>query len=105
MPACSIPRRQSVRQLSRHIVSDRAFVVVFAVTVHSDTANMLGFHRRTRSLIPVKDLAKYDKVPTGDEEEDVYGMEAIPTHEMPQVADKTQHRQLLLVYLVFLAEA
>jgi hypothetical protein len=66
---------------------------------------MLGFHRRTRSLIPVKDLAKYDKVSMVEEEEELYDIEVIPTHEMPEVADKSRQRQLWLVYLVFLAEA
>lgn len=58
-------------------------------------------------MIPVKDLAKYDKVSMveEEEEEDLYDLDAIPTHEMPEVADRSQQRQILLVYLVFLAEA
>ncbi|KAL6711830.1 hypothetical protein ACN47E_002873 [Coniothyrium glycines] len=66
---------------------------------------MLGFHRRTRSLIPVKDLAKYDKVSMVEEEEHLFEPDTIPTHEMPELAEKPGQRQLLLVYLVFLAEA
>lgn len=40
-----------------------------------------------------------------EEEEELYDIEVIPTHEMPEVADKSRQRQLWLVYLVFLAEA
>lgn len=64
---------------------------------------MLGFHRRTRSLIPVKDLAKYDKVPqieitqVGDEELD---MDVLPAGN-----GKENMRQLTLVYIMLLAEA
>lgn len=64
---------------------------------------MLGFHRRTRSLIPVKDLAKYDKVALVDEteaEEDGYELDIAPE---PQTKDR--RRQLALVYVIFLAEA
>ncbi|KAF2635296.1 MFS general substrate transporter [Massarina eburnea CBS 473.64] len=67
---------------------------------------MLGFHRRTRSLIPVGELGKYDKVPLEEEETDVEDT----TYEMeldsaPQTQNKARQRQLILVYLLFLAEA
>jgi len=61
---------------------------------------MLGFHRRTRSLIPVKDLNKYDvKVDfyAAEEEDDCL--------EMAQDPPKADQRQLTLIYIVFLAEA
>lgn len=68
---------------------------------------MLGFHRRTRSLIPVKDLAKYDKVPLNEqeelfpaEEEEVMGL-----HRVTDDTIKQKNRQLMLVYLIFLGEA
>ena len=64
---------------------------------------MLGFHRRTRSLIPVKDLGKYDKVEMieeerglGDEVDCEMGMEA---------PAKAHQKQLTLIYIIFLAEA
>ncbi|KAF2729674.1 MFS general substrate transporter [Polyplosphaeria fusca] len=62
---------------------------------------MLGFHRRTRSLIPVKDLAKYDKIALDEEEveEELQGVE-----ELEPVV-KADHKQLTLVYIIFLAEA
>jgi hypothetical protein len=70
---------------------------------------MLGFHKRTRSLIPVKELAKYDVVPV---EEELYGYESESEEELEkQSTDATdmtatpRRRQLLLVYLVFFAEA
>ena len=72
---------------------------------------MLGFHKRTRSLIPVKELAKYDVVPV---EEEMYGNESESESEEElekqntDASDSTTHsrrRQLLLVYLVFFAEA
>jgi hypothetical protein len=70
---------------------------------------MLGFHKRTRSLIPVKELAKYDVLPA---EEELYGYESESEEEMErQSTDATnpisnkQRRQLLLVYVVFFAEA
>ncbi|KAF2626886.1 MFS general substrate transporter [Macroventuria anomochaeta] len=70
---------------------------------------MLGFHKRTRSLIPVKELAKYDVVPV---EEEMYGYESESEEELEKqntdALDPTTHsrrRQLLLVYLVFFAEA
>ncbi|KAH7123921.1 major facilitator superfamily domain-containing protein [Dendryphion nanum] len=66
---------------------------------------MLGFHRRTRSLIPVGDLAKYDKVPT---QEVVYADEdelEFDTTAAPEGVIKERKTQLTLVYVVFLAEA
>lgn len=65
---------------------------------------MLGFHRRTRSLIPVKELGKYDKVPQQEEayveEEEVESYDSVT-----DAGNKARTRQLMLVYLVFLAEA
>jgi hypothetical protein len=66
--------------------------------------NMLGFHRRTRSLIPVKELGKYDKVPL-EEQEEQYVEEELEIHDVTDAKDKSRSRQLMLVYLVFLAEA
>jgi hypothetical protein len=67
---------------------------------------MLGFHRRTRSLIPVKDLGKYDKVPLEDEETDVESnVDEMESEIMADGPSKAHRRQLLLVYLVFIAEA
>jgi hypothetical protein len=68
---------------------------------------MLGFHKRTRSLIPVKELAKYDAVPV---EEEMYGYENEGEEELekPDTDVSTTYSrrgQLLLVYLVFFAEA
>jgi len=64
---------------------------------------MLGFHRRTRSLIPVKELGKYDKVPACEEE--IYVEEQEESYYGGEVKDRSRGRQLMLVYLVFLAEA
>jgi hypothetical protein len=67
---------------------------------------MLGFHRRTRSLIPVKELGRYDKVPM--QEEELYVDEEEVEKERYDVTDennKSRGKQLMLVYLVFLAEA
>jgi tetrahydromethanopterin S-methyltransferase subunit A len=66
---------------------------------------MLGFHRRTRSLIPVKDLGKYDKVAMVVEEEERDGEEEMECYSAPDGADKSRRTQLILVYLIFLAEA
>jgi hypothetical protein len=67
---------------------------------------MLGFHRRTRSLIPVKDLGKYDKVAMiEEEEEEQYVEEEMESPSAPDGADMSQRMQLILVYLVFAAEA
>ncbi|KAF2025821.1 MFS general substrate transporter [Setomelanomma holmii] len=64
---------------------------------------MLGFHRRTRSLIPVKELGKYDKLPVVEQE--LYAEEETESYTTPDVMDKPRSRRLMLVYLVFLAEA
>jgi hypothetical protein len=73
---------------------------------------MLGFHRRTRSLIPVKDLAKYDVVPAEEdqyeeEEKELFAddQDQILDDEAAQGATKLRQRQLLLVYIVVFAEA
>ncbi|KAF1836705.1 MFS general substrate transporter [Decorospora gaudefroyi] len=66
---------------------------------------MLGFHRRTRSLIPVKDLGKYDKVALVEEKEEQYAEEETESHDAPDGTDASRRTQLLLVYLVFIAEA
>lgn len=66
---------------------------------------MLGFHRRTRSLIPVKDLAKYDKVAEEEEEEEMSEDGETLVDEVSEAAEKTRGRQLVLIYVVFLAEA
>jgi hypothetical protein len=66
---------------------------------------MLGFHRRTRSLIPVKELGKYDKVPVQEEEEELYVEEETESYDVVDGQDKSRGRQLMLVYFVFLAEA
>lgn len=68
---------------------------------------MLGFHRRTRSLIPVKDLAKYDKVPLEEEVEELFDMEEgeLDTDIASKATIKSRGRQLMLVYVIFLAEA
>lgn len=65
---------------------------------------MFGFHRRTRSLIPVKDLGKYEKVSAIEneemmmEEEDDYDTETTES-------TGTNHTQLTWIYVIFLAEA
>ncbi|EAT77476.1 hypothetical protein HBH56_212670 [Parastagonospora nodorum] len=66
---------------------------------------MLGFHRRTRSLIPVKELGKYDKVPAQELEEELYAEEEADNFDIASGQDKSRSRQLMLVYIVFLAEA
>lgn len=68
---------------------------------------MLGFHRRTRSLIPVKDLGKYDKVSTVEDEDmgDQQTQEEMENYSTPQVMDGSRRTQLILVYIVFAAEA
>lgn len=67
---------------------------------------MLGFHRRTRSLIPVKDLAKYDLVSIEEEDEEQYdGGEVADFCSASEATNKSRSRQLMLVYLVFFAEA
>ncbi|KAH9873614.1 hypothetical protein IAQ61_004238 [Plenodomus lingam] len=68
---------------------------------------MLGFHRRTRSLIPVKDLAKYDQVLAVEEKED----EELLARDDPymqstlDISDRSRSWQLVLVFLIFFAEA
>jgi hypothetical protein len=66
---------------------------------------MLGFHRRTRSLIPVKELGKYDKVAVEEMDEELYVEEEADDYNVMDGHDKSVSRQLMLVYLVFLAEA
>jgi hypothetical protein len=67
---------------------------------------MLGFHRRTRSLIPVKELGKYDKVPMQEEEQMMpLEVEEEESFNYTGGEERGRRRQLLLVYLVFLAEA
>lgn len=63
---------------------------------------MLGFHRRTRSLIPVKDLGKYDKVEMIEEPELDDEVDCEMGMETPA---KTHQKQLTLIYIIFLAEA
>lgn len=63
---------------------------------------MLGFHKRTRSLIPVKDLGKYDKVAMVEEEDQEVAEELENTLDG---ADMSQRGQLVMVYLIFFAEA
>jgi len=65
---------------------------------------MFGFHRRTRSLIPVKDLGKYDRVELSEDEEEEQEQEA--EYEMAVEAPvNMKQRQLTLIYVIFLAEA
>ncbi|KAF1951863.1 MFS general substrate transporter [Byssothecium circinans] len=67
---------------------------------------MLGFHRRTRSLIPVGDLGKYDELPFEDQETDVESnVDEMELKGVSEPSNKARQRQLTLVYLVFLAEA
>lgn len=53
-------------------------------------------------MIPVKELGKYDKVPS---QEEVYVEEESGRYDGMDGGDKSRSRQLMLVYLVFLAEA
>jgi hypothetical protein len=68
---------------------------------------MLGFHRRTRSLIPVKDLAKYDKLQMQDEDEmELQIQDSEGEFDIASKAtSKRRHRQMTLIYVIFLAEA
>ncbi len=61
---------------------------------------MMGLHRRTRSLIPVKDLDKYEK-----KTEVVY--QKSEEEEYPTIMDvpKVSQTQLTVIYILFLAEA
>jgi hypothetical protein len=58
-------------------------------------------------LIPVKDLAKYDKVPMEEEVEEQLDMEegGLDTDITSKATIKSRGRQLTLVYVIFLAEA
>lgn len=66
---------------------------------------MFGFHRRQRSLIPVKELSKYDvkyeklDMDMGMEMEDDF--EEVVLDE----PSKPKSKQLTLIYIIFLAEA
>jgi len=64
---------------------------------------MLGFHRRTRSLIPVKELAKYDILPLAEEQAELE--EDVVVQVPSDITAKVRYKQLALVYMVFLAEA
>jgi hypothetical protein len=66
---------------------------------------MLGFHKRTRSLIPVKDLAKYDKVSSHVEEEMDLSEDELDIDLNSEPQAKARQMQLALVYAIFLAEA
>lgn len=94
--------RQSFR--GNRVISNRSVLVAFSRYYSGSSVNMLGFHRRTRSLIPVKDLAKYDIVSVVEEEEDRYA-EEMEAHDASEVMDKSRQRQMVLIYLIFLAEA
>jgi hypothetical protein len=63
---------------------------------------MFGFHRRQRSLIPVRELSKYDvkyeKVDMEEEEED---FEDILLEE----PSKPKSKQMTLIYIIYLAES
>lgn len=65
---------------------------------------MLGFHRRTRSLIPVKDLAKYDQVSIVEEEQELLTKDDPYVQSTPNISDKSRSRQLMLVFFIFFAE-
>lgn len=64
---------------------------------------MFGFHRRTRSLIPVKDLARYEKV-AGTEEQEFLAEEDGFDSDTTEPAGSNR-TQLTWIYVVFLAEA
>ena len=64
---------------------------------------MLGFHKRTRSLIPVKDLAKYDRVSAADAE--LHTEEERHSPPVSNDANRSRSKQLILVYLIVVAEA
>lgn len=65
---------------------------------------MFGFHRRTRSLIPVKDLGKYEKVAAMEEDEMMMEEEEELDVETLE-STGTNHTQLTWIYVIFLAEA
>lgn len=58
-------------------------------------------------MIPVKDLAKYDKVPLEEEVEEQLDMEEgeLDNDIASKATIKSRGRQLMLVYVIFLAEA
>lgn len=58
---------------------------------------MLGLHRRTRSLIPVKDLGKYEKLEVISQEEEL--------EEVSFDEKKPKSKQLTMVYLIYMVEA
>ncbi|KAF2201124.1 MFS general substrate transporter [Delitschia confertaspora ATCC 74209] len=66
---------------------------------------MLGFHRRTRSLIPVKDLAKYDQVALYEDEEMMIEEEEMELVVVSEINVKSKQMQRTLVYIIVLAEA
>jgi hypothetical protein len=67
--------------------------------------NMLGFHRRTRSLIPVKDLVKYDKLQMHDEGEMDLQIQEGDFDITSKATATARRRQRTLIYVIFLAEA
>lgn len=66
---------------------------------------MFGFHRRTRSLIPVKDLGKYEKVDVTEEEEEMMMEEEEEFDSETLGSASTNRMQLTWIYVIFLAEA
>jgi MFS family permease len=63
---------------------------------------MLGYHRKTRSLIPVKDLEKFELSVAQNEKNPSLHVEEIAEAE---VYTPRQRRNLVMIYLLFLAEA
>ena len=62
---------------------------------------MFGFHRRTLSLVPVKDLSKYDKLPQLDPELEAEDDSLAGRGDLPS----TGWKQLAMIYLTFIAQA
>ena len=62
---------------------------------------MFGFHRRTLSLVPVKDLSKYDKLPQLDPELEAEDDSLAGRGDLPS----TGWKQLAIIYLTFIAQA
>lgn len=62
---------------------------------------MFGFHQRNRSLIPVRDMQKMEVKDVGKMEEIV----EINMEEEVEVQTPRQKRNLIMIYLLFLAEA
>lgn len=87
----------------RYLDTEPLASVIYALLLL--TIIMLGFHRRTRSLIPVKDLAKYDKVDLYDEQEMNMSEEELDMESVPEPKVKARQMQLTLVHAIFLAEA